>query len=153
MTTQNLLEGLKTLLETEFKKSGIKLTSKEGEYIVPNVYIGFLPTTVNERDFPFVVIVPPADAVDDEENNLLTITVVTGVKHADIGQEPVAFADILTLTERTKEILMQNNALGAFARTGKVSWGVDAMAGVSVDISLGEIEVTYKTRSSYRGLR
>ena len=78
MTAVNLLLNLKSMLESEFERLVLTSRNKEIErqplkadniinidknaYSKPNVYIGFRPVSINQYDFPAVVIVPPVKA-------------------------------------------------------------------------------------------
>ena len=83
MTAVNLLLNLKSMLESEFERLVLTGRNKEIEkqplkadsvisidknaYSKPNVYVGFRPVSVNQYDFPAVVIVPPVKARESQE--------------------------------------------------------------------------------------
>lgn len=150
MTTQNLLVGIKDLLDKEYEKAAIKLLSKDEKRTVPNVYIGFLPQNTNAGDYPAVIIIPPTVAKENEDGQTLPITLALAVIHKNLTEARDAWMDILTLTERTREILIRNKIVaGAFRLASEITWGIDS-AEYSQTITLGEINVTYETVASYQ---
>lgn len=150
MTTQNLLTGLKELLETEFEKSGLKFESSEAAFKKPNIYIGFLPVAEDIENLPYIVITLPSKAKDTSENQTLKISLLLGALHNDSVNNPLGFMDILTIADRVREILLRNNIVaGLFKRKGKIRWGIDSPAGHLKGVSSGTINIKYETRSSY----
>lgn len=151
MTSQNLLLGLKTILNDEFTKAHIILDDPAGGYKKPQIYIGYLPPMDNQNDFPHIVIMPPIKAEENDETQTYPIKLYCGVKAISKDKSENAFMDILTLVERTKEILKRNMIVaGAFRRIEKIVWSVDLLNNQSPDYAIGEIEVTYETVASYQ---
>ena len=166
MTTVNLLLNLKTMLESEFERLEIAGRNKEIEkqplkadsvinidknaYSKPNVYIGFRPVSVNQYDFPAVVIMPPVKARESQEEKEYDITFLLSVKHNLKAIDEMAALEAVSFVERVKDIIFKNRLVGGFALNFEdIEWGVDIIMN-SPDISVGEINCTYKSLNNYK---
>ncbi len=166
MTAVNLLLNLKTMLESEFEEYEITGRNKEIEkqplkadniinidknaYSKPNVYIGFRPVSVNQYDFPAVVIVPPVKARESQEEKEYDITFLLSVKHNLKAVDNNATLEAISFMERIKDIIFKNRLVGGFALNFEnIEWGVDIIMN-SPDISVGEINCTYKSLNNYK---
>ncbi len=152
MTIQSLLLGIKQLLSDEYEKQGIKFVSETGEHVLPNIFVESLPYDLESVSFPYVLILPPVDVVDDNNELTIPLTLLFGAIHADKRDDNIAFMDIFTFVERTKAILKNNITIaGAFSLDNKSTASFDALAGQSLTVSLGELDITYKSYSSSYG--
>lgn len=165
MTTVNLLLNLKTMLESEFERLEITGRNKEIEkqplkadsvinidknaYSKPNVYIGFRPVSVNQYDFPAVVIVPPVKARESQEEKEYDITFLLSVKHNLKAIDEMAALEAVSFVERVKDIIFKNRLVGGFALNFEdIEWGVDIVMNAA-DISVAEISCSYKSINNY----
>lgn len=165
MTAVNLLLNLKTMLESEFE--GLALTSRNKEiekqplkadsvinidknaYSKPNVYIGFRPVSVNQYDFPAVVIMPPVKARESQEEKEYDITFLLSVKHNLKAIDEMAALEAVSFVERVKDIIFKNRLVGGFALNFEdIEWGVDIVMNAA-DISVAEISCSYKSINNY----
>lgn len=165
MTTVNLLLNLKSMLESEFERLVLTSRNKEIEkqplkadsvinidknaYSKPNVYIGFRPVTVNQYDFPAVVIVPPVKARESQEEKEYDITFLLSVKHNLKAIDKMAALEAVSFVERVKDIIFKNRLVGVFALNFEdIEWGVDIVMNAA-DISVAEISCSYKSTNNY----
>lgn len=165
MTTVNLLLNLKTMLESEFERLEIAGRNKEIEkqplkadsvinidknaYSKPNVYIGFRPVSVNQYDFPAVVIMPPVKARESQEEKEYDITFLLSVKHNLKAIDEMAALEAVSFVERVKDIIFKNRLVGGFALNFEdIEWGVDIVMNAA-DISVAEISCSYKSINNY----
>lgn len=148
MTIANLLNGIKALLIDSFTNANIKFKNVDNSYTIPNIHIGLLPTNITEKDIPSVVIVPPTEAEDNGQVFNIPLKLLFTIMYKN--DEEQAFLSILTLAERLQDILMSNNIVSGFRRTNSITFGVDALAGRSTSICIGELDVEYETLSKYR---
>lgn len=165
MTTVNLLLNLKTMLESEFERLEITSRNKEIEkqplkadsvinidknaYSKPNVYIGFRPVSVNQYDFPAVVIMPPVKARESQEEKEYDITFLLSVKHNLKAIDEMAALEAVSFVERVKDIIFKNRLVGGFALNFEdIEWGVDIVMNAA-DISVAEISCSYKSINNY----
>lgn len=166
MTTVNLLLNLKTMLESEFENYEITGRNKEIEkqplkadsvinidknaYSKPNVYIGFRPVSVNQYDFPAVVIMPPVKARESQEEKEYDITFLLSVKHNLKAIDEMAALEAVSFVERVKDIIFKNRLIGGFALNFEdIEWGVDIVMNAA-DISVAEISCSYKSVNNYK---
>ena len=166
MTAVNLLLNLKSMLEAEFERLEITGRNKEIEkqplkadsvinidknaYSKPNVYIGFRPVTVNQYDFPAVVIVPPVKARESQEEKEYDITFLLSVKHNLKAIDEMAALEAVSFVERMKDIIFKNRLVGGFALNFEdIEWGVDIVMNAA-DISVAEISCSYKSVNNYK---
>lgn len=166
MTAVNLLLNLKSMLEAEFERLEITGRNKEIEkqplkadsvinidknaYSKPNVYIGFIPVTVNQYDFPAVVIVPPVKARESQEEKEYDITFLLSVKHNLKAIDEMAALEAVSFVERMKDIIFKNRLVGGFALNFEdIEWGVDIVMNAA-DISVAEISCSYKSVNNYK---
>lgn len=166
MTTVNLLLNLKTMLESEFERLEIAGRNKEIEkqplkadsvinidknaYSKPNVYIGFRPVSVNQYDFPAVVIMPPVKARESQEEKEYDITFLLSVKHNLKAIDEMAALEAVSFVERVKDIIFKNRLVGGFALNFEdIEWGVDIVMNTA-DISVAEISCSYKSVNNYK---
>lgn len=165
MTAVNLLLNLKTMLESEFERLEITGRNKEIEkqplkadsvinidknaYSKPNVYIGFRPVSVNQYDFPAVVIVPPVKAEESQKQAEYDITFVCSVKHNIKAVDNNACLEAVSFVERLKDIIMKNRNVGYFALDfTRIEWGVDILMNAP-DVTVAEINCKYKKINNY----
>lgn len=165
MTVVNLLLNLKTMLESEFEGYEITGRNKEIEkqplkadniinidknaYSKPNVYIGFRPVSINQYDFPAVVIVPPVKARESQEEKEYDITFLLSVKHNLKAIDEMAALEAVSFVERVKDIIFKNRLVGGFALNFEdIEWGVDIVMNAA-DISVAEISCSYKSTNNY----
>ncbi len=165
MTVVNLLLNLKSMLESEFERLEITSRNKEIEkqplkadsvinidknaYSKPNVYIGFRPVTVNQYDFPAIVIVPPVKAEESQKQAEYDITFVCSVKHNIKAVDNNACLEAVSFVERLKDIIMKNRNVGYFALDfTRIEWGVDILMNAA-DITVAEINCKYKKINNY----
>lgn len=166
MTAVNLLLNLKSMLEAEFEKLEITGRNKEIEkqplkadsvinidknaYSKPNVYIGFRPVSVNQYDFPAVVIMPPVKARESQEEKEYDITFLLSVKHNLKAIDEMAALEAVSFVERVKDIIFKNRLVGGFALNFEdIEWGVDIVMNAA-DISVAEISCSYKSVNNYK---
>ena len=166
MTTVNLLLNLKTMLESEFERLALTSRNKEIEkqplkadsvisidknaYSKPNVYVGFRPVSVNQYDFPAVVIVPPVKARESQEEKEYDITFLLSVKHNLKAIDEMAALEAVSFVERVKDIIFKNRLVGGFALNFEdIEWGVDIVMNAA-DISVAEISCSYKSVNNYK---
>lgn len=166
MTAVNLLLNLKTMLESEFERLEIAGRNKEIEkqplkadsvinidknaYSKPNVYIGFRPVSINQYDFPAVVIMPPVKAMESQQEREYDITFLLSIKHNIKALDNNATLEAVSFVERVKDIIFKNRLVGGFALNFEnIEWGVDIIMN-SPDISVGEINCTYKSLNNYK---
>lgn len=166
MTAVNLLLNLKTMLESEFERLEIAGRNKEIEkqplkadsvinidknaYSKPNVYIGFRPVSVNQYDFPAVVIMPPVKARESQEEKEYDITFLLSVKHNLKAIDEMAALEAVSFVERVKDIIFKNRLVGGFALNFEdIEWGVDIVMNAA-DISVAEISCSYKSVNNYK---
>lgn len=165
MTVVNLLLNLKTMLESEFERLEIAGRNKEIErqplkadniinidknvYSKPNVYIGFRPVSVNQYDFPAVVIVPPVKAEEAQKQAEYDITFVCSIKHNIKALDNNACLEAVSFVERLKDIIMKNRNVEYFALDfTRIEWGVDILMNAA-DITVAEISCKYKKINNY----
>ena len=165
MTVVNLLLNLKSMLESEFERLEITSRNKEIEkqplkadniinidknaYSKPNVYIGFRPVSINQYDFPAVVIVPPVKARESQEEKEYDITFLLSVKHNLKAIDEMAALEAVSFVERVKDIIFKNRLVGGFALNFEdIEWGVDILMNAA-DISVAEISCSYKSVNNY----
>lgn len=165
MTVVNLLLNLKSMLESEFERLALTSRNKEIErqplkadsnihidknaYSKPNVYIGFRPVTVNQYDFPAIVIMPPVKARESQQEREYDITFLLSIKHNIKAVDNNATLEAVSFVERVKDIIFKNRLIGGFALNfEEIEWGVDIVMN-SPDISVGEINVSYKSINNY----
>lgn len=165
MTAVNLLLNLKTMLESEFERLALTSRNKEIEkqplkadsvinidknaYSKPNVYIGFRPVSVNQYDFPAVVIMPPVKARESQEEKEYDITFLLSVKHNLKAIDEMAALEAVSFVERVKDIIFKNRLVGGFALNFEdIEWGVDIVMNAA-DISVAEISCSYKSINNY----
>ena len=165
MTVVNLLLNLKSMLESEFERLEINGRNKEIEkqplkadsvinidknaYSKPNVYIGFRPVSVNQYDFPAIVIMPPVKARESQQEREYDITFLLSIKHNIKAVDNNATLEAVSFVERVKDIIFKNRLVGGFALNFEdIEWGVDIVMN-SPDISVGEINVSYKSINNY----
>lgn len=166
MTAVNLLLNLKSMLEAEFERLEITGRNKEIEkqllkadniinidknaYSKPNVYIGFRPVTINQYDFPAVVIMPPVKARESQEEKEYDITFLLSVKHNLKAIDNNAALEAVSFVERVKDIIFKNRLVGGFALNFEdIEWGVDIVMNAA-DISVAEISCSYKSVNKYK---
>lgn len=166
MTTVNLLLNLKSMLESEFERLEITSRNKEIErqplkadsiinidknaYSKPNIYIGFRPVSVNQYDFPAVVIMPPVKARESQEEKEYDITFLLSVKHSLKATDSNAALEAVSFVERVKDIIFKNRLVGGFALNFEdIEWGVDIVMNAT-DISVAEISCSYKSVNNYK---
>ncbi len=166
MTVVNLLLNLKSMLESEFERLEITSRNKEIEkqplkadniinidknaYSKPNVYIGFRPVSVNQYDFPAVVIMPPVKARESQEEKEYDITFLLSVKHNLKAIDEMAALEAVSFVERVKDIIFKNRLVGGFALNFEdIEWGVDIVMNAA-DISVAEISCSYKSVNNYK---
>lgn len=165
MTVVNLLLNLKSMLESEFERLALTGRNKEIEkqplkadniinidknaYSKPNVYIGFRPVSINQYDFPAVVIVPPVKARESQEEKEYDITFLLSVKHNLKAIDEMAALEAVSFVERVKDIIFKNRLVGGFALNFEdIEWGVDIVMNAA-DISVAEISCSYKSINNY----
>ena len=164
MTVVNLLLNLKSMLESEFERLVLTGRNKEIEkqplkadsvismknaYSKPNVYVGFRPVSVNQYDFPAVVIVPPVKARESQEEKEYDITFLLSVKHNLKAVDNNATLEAISFMERIKDIIFKNRLVGGFALNFEnIEWGVDILMNAA-DISVAEISCSYKSVNNY----
>lgn len=165
MTVVNLLLNLKSMLEAEFERLALTSRNKEIErqplkadsnihidknaYSKPNVYIGYRPVSVNQYDFPAVVIMPPVKARESQQEREYDITFLLSIKHNLKAVDNNATLEAVSFVERVKDIIFKNRLIGGFALNfEEIEWGIDIVMN-SPDISVGEINVTYKSTNNY----
>lgn len=165
MTVVNLLLNLKSMLEAEFERLALTSRNKEIErqpikadsnihidknaYSKPNVYIGYRPVSVNQYDFPAVVIMPPVKARESQQEREYDITFLLSIKHNIKALDNNATLEAVSFVERVKDIIFKNRLISGFALNFEdVEWGIDIVMN-SPDISVGEINVTYKSTNNY----
>lgn len=165
MTVVNLLLNLKSMLEAEFERLALTSRNKEIEkqplkadsvinidknaYSKPNVYIGFRPVSINQYDFPAVVIVPPVKARESQEEKEYDITFLLSVKHNLKAIDEMAALEAVSFVERVKDIIFKNRLVGGFALNFEdIEWGVDILMNAA-DISVAEISCSYKSINNY----
>lgn len=165
MTAVNLLLNLKSMLESEFEKLEIAGRNKEIErqplkadniinidknaYSKPNVYIGFRPVSVNQYDFPAVVIMPPARAKESQKEKEYDIIFLLSIKHNFKAVDSNVALEAVGFVERVKDILFKNRLVGNFALNfNNVEWSVDILMNAT-DISVAEIIASYKSVNNY----
>ena len=165
MTVVNLLLNLKSMLESEFERLALTGRNKEVEkqplkadniinidknvYSKPNVYIGFRPVTVNQYDFPAVVIMPPVKARESQQEREYDITFLLSIKHNIKAVDNNATLEAVSFVERVKDIIFKNRLIGGFALNfEEIEWGVDIVMNAA-DISVAEISVSYKSTNNY----
>ena len=166
MTAVNLLLNLKSMLESEFERLVLTGRNKEIErqplkadniinidknaYSKPNVYIGFRPVSINQYDFPAVVIVPPVKARESQEEKEYDITFLLSVKHNLKAIDEMAALEAVSFVERVKDIIFKNRLVGGFALNfEEIEWGVDIVMNAA-DISVAEISCSYKSVNNYK---
>ena len=166
MTAVNLLLNLKSMLESEFERLVLTGRNKEIErqplkadniinidknaYSKPNVYIGFRPVSINQYDFPAVVIVPPVKARESQEEKEYDITFLLSVKHKLKAIDEMAALEAVSFVERVKDIIFKNRLVGGFALNFEdIEWGVDIVMNAA-DISVAEISCSYKSVNNYK---
>ena len=166
MTAVNLLLNLKSMLESEFERLEITSRNKEIEkqplkadsvinidknaYSKPNVYIGFRPVSINQYDFPAVVIMPPVKARESQEEKEYDITFLLSVKHNLKAIDEMAALEAVSFVERVKDIIFKNRLVGGFALNFEdIEWGVDIVMNAA-DISVAEISCSYKSVNNYK---
>ena len=166
MTVVNLLLNLKSMLESEFENYEITSRNKEIEkqplkadsvisidknaYSKPNIYIGYRPVTINQYDFPAVVIVPPVKARESQEEKEYDITFLLSVKHNLKAIDEMAALEAVSFVERVKDIIFKNRLVGGFALNFEdIEWGVDIVMNAA-DISVAEISCSYKSVNNYK---
>ena len=166
MTAVNLLLNLKSMLESEFERLVLTGRNKEIErqplkadniinidknaYSKPNVYIGFRPVSINQYDFPAVVIVPPVKARESQEEKEYDITFLLSVKHNLKAIDEMAALEAVSFVERVKDIIFKNRLVGGFALNFEdIEWGVDIVMNAA-DISVAEISCSYKSVNNYK---
>lgn len=166
MTVVNLLLNLKSMLESEFERLALTGRNKEIEkqplkadsvinidknaYSKPNVYIGFRPVSINQYDFPAVVIVPPVKARESQEEKEYDITFLLSVKHNLKAIDEMAALEAVSFVERVKDIIFKNRLVGGFALNFEdIEWGVDIVMNAA-DISVAEISCSYKSVNNYK---
>lgn len=165
MTVVNLLLNLKSMLESEFERLALTSRNKEIEkqplkadniinidknaYSKPNVYIGFRPVSVNQYDFPAVVIMPPVKARESQQEKEYDITFLLSIKHNIKAVDNNATLEAVSFVERVKDIIFKNRLIGGFALNfEEIEWGVDILMNAA-DISVAEISVSYKSTNNY----
>lgn len=165
MTVVNLLLNLKSMLESEFERLALTSRNKEIEkqplkadniinidknaYSKPNVYIGFRPVSVNQYDFPAVVIVPPVKAEESQKQAEYDIIYVCSIKHNIKALDNNACLEAVNFVERLKDIIMKNRNVGYFALDfTRIEWGVDILMNAA-DITVAEINCKYKKINNY----
>lgn len=165
MTVVNLLLNLKSMLESEFERLALTSRNKEIErqplkadsvinidknaYSKPHVYIGYRPVSVNQYDFPAVVIMPPVKAMESQQEREYDITFLLSIKHNIKAVDNNATLEAVSFVERVKDIIFKNRLIGGFALNfEEIEWGVDIVMN-SPDISVGEINVSYKSINNY----
>lgn len=165
MTAVNLLLNLKSMLESEFERLALTSRNKEvkrqplkadsvinidkNAYSKPNVYIGYRPVTVNQYDFPAVVIMPPVKAMESQQEREYDITFLLSIKHNIKALDNNATLEAVSFVERVKDIIFKNRLVGGFALNFEdIEWGVDIVMN-SPDISVGEISCSYKSINNY----
>lgn len=165
MTVVNLLLNLKSMLESEFERLALTGRNKEIErqplkadniinidknaYSKPNVYIGYRPVSVNQYDFPTVVIMPPVKARESQEEKEYDITFLLSVKHNLKATDEMAALEAVSFVERVKDIIFKNRLVGGFALNFEdIEWGVDIVMNAA-DISVAEISCSYKSINNY----
>ena len=166
MTVVNLLLNLKSMLESEFERLVLTSRNKEIErqplkadniinidknaYSKPNVYIGFRPVSVNQYDFPAVVIMPPVKARESQEEKEYDITFLLSIKHNIKAVDNNATLEAVSFVERVKDIIFKNRLVGGFALNFEdIEWGVDIVMNAA-DISVAEISCSYKSVNNYK---
>ena len=166
MTVVNLLLNLKSMLESEFERLALTSRNKEIEkqplkadniikidknaYSKPNVYIGYRPVTINQYDFPAVVIVPPVKAEESQKQAEYDITFVCSIKHNIKALDNNACLEAVSFVERLKDIIMKNRNVGYFALDfTRIEWGVDILMNAA-DITVAEISCSYKSVNNYK---
>lgn len=165
MTVVNLLLNLKSMLESEFESYALTGRNKEIEkqplkadsvinidknvYSKPNVYIGFRPVSVNQYDFPAIVIMPPVKAMENQQEREYDITFLLSIKHNIKAVDNNACLEAVSFVERVKDIIFKNRLIGGFALNfEEIEWGVDILMNAA-DISVAEISVSYKSTNNY----
>lgn len=155
MTVVNLLENLKSMLEKNFKDREIrsKNNTANGDfwdlYSYPNIFIGFRPVTMNNLDFPAIVIIPPTNAKESQKERSYDITFICSIKHNLKAVDNNACLEAVSFTEIVKDIIFKNRIVGDFALDfTQVEWGVDILMN-SPDISVAEITTSYKSINNY----
>lgn len=163
MTVVNLLSDLKLMLINEFSKNNVTGRNKEIEktqnsaysnidfnnYSEPNIYIGFRPVSINQYDFPAVVIVPPVKAHEEQKLAEYDITFLCSIKHNIKSVDNEACLEAVTFTERLKDIIIKNRNVGFFSLDfTSVDWGIDILLN-SADITVAEINCKYKKINNY----
>lgn len=165
MTAVNLLLNLKTMLESEFEEYEITSRNKEIErqplkadniinidknaYSKPNVYIGYRPVTINQYDFPAVVIMPPVKAKENQEEKEYDVTFLLSIKHNVKATDNNAALEAVSFVERVKDIIFKNRLVSGFALNFEdIEWGVDIVMNAA-DISVAEISCSYKSVNNY----
>lgn len=166
MTVVNLLLNLKTMLESEFERLALTGRNKEIErqplkadniinidknaYSKPNIYIGYRPVTINQYDFPAVVIVPPVKAEESQKQAEYDITFICSIKHNIKALDNNACLEAVNFVERLKDIIMKNRNVGYFALDfTRIEWGVDILMNAA-DITVAEISCKYKKINNYK---
>lgn len=165
MTAVNLLLNLKSMLEAEFERLEITGRNKEIEkqplkadniinidknaYSKPNVYIGFRPVSVNQYDFPAVVIVPPVKAEESQKQAEYDITFVCSIRHNVKAVDNNACLEAVTFVERVKDIIIKNRNIDFFALDfTHIEWGIDILLNAP-DVTVAEISCKYKKINNY----
>lgn len=165
MTAVNLLLNLKSMLESEFERLALTSRNKEIErqplkadsninidknaYSKPHVYIGYRPVSVNQYDFPAVVIVPPVKAKENQEEKEYDVTFLLSIKHNVKATDNNAALEAVSFVERVKDIIFKNRLVSGFALNFEdIEWGVDIVMNAA-DISVAEISCSYKSVNNY----
>lgn len=166
MTAVNLLLNLKSMLESEFERLALTGRNKEIErqplkadsvinidknaYSKPNVYIGYRPVSINQYDFPAVVIMPPARAKESQKEKEYDIIFLLSIKHNIKAVDNNACLEAVSFVERVKDILFKNRLVGNFALNfNNVEWSVDILMNAA-DITVAEISCKYKKINNYK---
>ena len=153
------------MLEAEFERLEITGRNKEIEkqplkadniinidknaYSKPNVYIGFRPVSVNQYDFPAVVIVPPVKAEESQKQAEYDITFVCSIRHNVKAVDNNACLEAVTFVERVKDIIIKNRNIDFFALDfTHIEWGIDILLNAP-DVTVAEISCKYKKINNY----
>ena len=170
LSVVSLLTDLKKMLESEFKALNITAMNKNidnntilptdidininlSQYGRPNVYIAFRPASINQFDFPAVIIVPPSEAKDTISTKECDISFILVVKHGNRAQDNNACLEAISFMERVKDILFNNTNVGGFVLDfEQVNYGVDLIPN-SPDITIAEINCIYRSINNYDTLK
>lgn len=164
MTLVNLMLNLKAMLEKNFNELNVTSRNKETEkqllnldsnisidlncYSKPNVFIGYRPVSVNEFDFPAVVIVPPTQAKESVIDKRYDITFILSIKHNVKAIDNNACLEAVSFIERIKDIIIKNRLIGGYMLDiESVEWGMDILPNAG-NISIAEIKCFYESNNN-----